>query len=228
VDDVIAELQRRLDQHATERRREWWTAYLKGEAQFRGVAMADIRAEVRRLPADRELAFALLRERHTEDKLAGILLLAEHLLDTLDAGDLPLLAAPFDEGAIADWGACDWLAVKVLAPLCRRDGEPFARPLAGWSRDGTLWRRRAPAAAFATIAAKPEPFAGFAELSLDVCAALVRDPQRFAQTGAGWLLRELSKQRPDAVRAFVDEHAERLSTEARRMALAKIEGRGRR
>ena len=224
--EIIEELQQRLDTHATEKRRDWWTAYLRGEAEFRGVAMADIRAEVQRLPADRELAFALLRERYEEDKLAGVLLLAERLLDTLSAADLPQLAEPFEDGAIGDWSVCDWFAVKVLAPLVKRDGETFARPLAAWSESGPLWKRRAPAAAFATPAAKPEPFAGFTELCLEVCAALARDEQRFAQTAIGWLLRELSKQRPGEVRAFVEARA--LSTEARRMALAKLEGRGRR
>ena len=226
MNEVIADLQRRLDAHATAERREWWTRYLKGEAEFRGVAMADIRAEVRRLPADRALAFALLHERCEEDKLAGVLLLAEHLLDTLGAGDLPALAAPFEDGAIGDWSVCDWFAVKVLAPLVERDGEAFAHPLAAWADSGPLWKRRAPAAALATLAGKPEPFDGFTELCLDVGAALARDEQRFAQTGVGWLLRELSKQRPGEVRAFVDAHT--LSAEARRMALAKLEGRGRR
>ena len=224
--EAIAALQRHLDAHATEKRRDWWTAYLKGEALFRGVAMADIRAGVRTLPPDRDLAMALLHERYEEDKLAGVLLLAEHLLDTLGADDLPMLAQPFDDGAIGDWSVCDWFAVKVLAPLTKRDGEPFARLLAAWSESGPLWKRRAPAAAFSVLAAKPEPFAGFSELCLEVCDHLARDERRFAQTGIGWLLRELSKQRPGEVRAFVDAHS--LSTEARRMALAKIEGRGRR
>ena len=225
--ETIRTLQRRLDAHATEKRRDWWTRYLKGDAVFRGVAMGDIRAEVRTLPPDRDLAIGLLHERHSEDKLAGVLLLAEHLLGDLGPDDLPLLARPLDDGAVADWNVCDWYAVKVLAPLCRRDGEQFARPLATWSRDGaTLWTRRAPAAAFATLAPKPEPFAGFTELCVDVCEALAPDGERFAQTAIGWLLRELSKQRPDVVLAFVADHD--LSTEARRMATAKIEGRGRR
>ncbi len=44
----------------------------------------------------------------------------------------------------------------------------------------------------------------------------------------GWLLRELSKAEPEAVRAFVDANGASMSREVRCMALAKIEGRGRR
>ena len=238
VAQVVGDLQRKLEGHADDQRREWWVKYMKGTASFRGVTMGEVRQEVRAVwasdvsawPADRakSLAVALLRERETEDKLAGVLLLSEHLLGSLGAADLPLLAGPLADGSIDDWGATDWYAVKVLGRLAARDGVEVAEPLARWSDDGPLWLRRAPAAAFASFAGKPAPFPELGALSLQVCAALVRDEQRFAQTAVGWLLRELSKQLPAEVTAFVEEHAASLSTEARRMALAKIEGRGRR
>ncbi len=85
---VITDLQAALEAHADPARKDWWTRYLKGTAAFRGVAMADIRAEVAAwlgrdgpATADARLdaAIALLRERLTEDKLAGVLLLAEHV-----------------------------------------------------------------------------------------------------------------------------------------------------
>lgn len=237
--EVVADLQRRLAGHADAARRDWWRTYLKGTAEFRGVAMAEIRAEVSRTwsaevagwPRDRALALALglMHERFSEDKLAGVLLLAEHLLGALGTEDLPALAGPLADGAIADWGVCDWYAVKVLAPLCARDGEPFARALVAWSDDGApLWQRRAPAAALAVLAGKPAPFPELAALALEVCGRLVTDPQRFAQTAVGWLLRELSKQEPDAVAAFVAGRDEAMSAEARRMATAKLRGGGRR
>ena len=236
--ELIGELQRRLDAHADPARREWWVRYMKGTASFRGVTMGEVRQEVRAVwasdiaawPVDeaKALALALLHERETEDKLAGVLLLAEHLLGELSADDLRMLSGPLADGSIDDWGATDWYAVKVLGRLASRDGAVVAEPLSAWSADGPLWLRRAPAAAFASFAGKPAPFPELTRLSLEVCAALARDEQRFAQTAVGWLLRELSKQEPDAVRSFVEEHAEALSTEARRMAMAKLEGRGRR
>ena len=112
-------------------------------------------------------------------------------------GRHPPRGRPLDDGAIADWNVCDWYAVKVLAPLCRRDGARFARPLAAWSASGSLWHQRAPAAAFATLAGGPTPFPEFTALCVEVCAALVVDRRRFAQTAVGWLLRELAKREPD-------------------------------
>ncbi len=236
LDWVVARIQHGLQARADERRREWWTSYLKGEAAFRGTAMADVRQVVTEVcrehvagwPAGdgKRLALVLLRERLTEDKLAGVLLLAEHLDDTIGPADLPLLREPLADGSIADWSACDWYAVKVLGPQAGRHGAPFAEPLARWAAgDGPLWERRAPAAAFASLAAKPHPFDGFAALALEVCDALSGDDQRFAQTAVGWLLRELSAQQPASVAAFVETHGEKLSREARRMATARLEGR---
>ena len=58
-------------------------------------------------------------------------------------------------------------------------------------------------------------------LLLDACAANIRFADRFAHTGPGWALRELSVAEPERVREFVDAHPE-LSREGRRMALARL------
>ena len=50
----------------------------------------------------------------------------------------------------------------------------------------------------------------------------VADRRRFAQTSVGWVLRELSKSRPDEVRAFLAEHGDAMSAEARRAASARL------
>ncbi len=95
-------------------------------------------------------------------------------------------------------------------------------------QSGSLWQRRAPAAAFASLGGAPAPFPEFTALCLDVCRAVLAERQRFAQTAVGWLLRELSKRQPEVVAAFVAEHADLLIPEARRMATARLERRRRR
>jgi 3-methyladenine DNA glycosylase AlkD len=233
ADARIPELQARLAARAEPSVREWWERYLKGTAAFRGVRMAAIREEVVRWAAEGapvpETAYALIAEPFSEDKIAGILLLREHLLARLGPADMPAFAALFDRRHLADWGTVDWFCVKVLAALVERDGVDVAGPLAAWARAPGLWRRRAAAVAFAPLAPRGAAvFPELPDLALAACAALVRDSERFAQTGAGWTLRELSKAEPERVRAFVAAHEDRLSREARRMALAKLEGRGRR
>jgi len=52
--------------------------------------------------------------------------------------------------------------------------------------------------------------------------ALVRDPERFAQTGVGWVLRELSLADRKIVAAFAEEHAGRLSAEGVKYIVEKM------
>jgi 3-methyladenine DNA glycosylase AlkD len=231
---LVAELGRRLDARADDRTRAWWGRYLKGAIEFHGVPMAGVREIVHGLWRDEGLdartreeqldaVLALFAQPYAEDKLAGILVLAELLLDTLGAEDVPFLARPFERGHVADWSTCDWYCVKVLARLVERDREA-AELIAEWRRAPGLWQRRAAAVSLVRVARRGE----LADLVLEVCAANVRHTERFSQTSVGWVLRELSHADPARVRGFVDEHRELISAEARRMATAKIEGRGRR
>ncbi len=224
-----------LDACADPGTREWWERYMKGEARFRGVKMADTRRVVRQLvneheltdaSAERflELALACLGQPDTEDKLAGVLLLAEHGLATLTIDHVDRLGTPLADGAIADWNVCDWYCVKVLGPFVAagNDTESRARAIAGWKDAETLWQRRSAAVAFVYLApTEPELFPGFTDLLLDVSGANIADPTRWSQTSVGWLLRELSARSPNQVRDFVAAHPE-MSGEARRAATAKL------
>lgn len=232
---AVVAIQSRLAAAADPAVRDWWERYLKHAIPFRGVRMAGIRAAVHDwhghedtlTPAQRrELALALVRCEPAEDKLAGVLLIQEILLPDGEVGwrrDLPAYARLFDQGHIYEWNTCDWFCVRVLGPLAARDGASCARAIGDWRRAPGLWRRRAAGVAFVNLAPQGDAnFDGFVDLVLSVCETTVRDPERFAQTGTGWVLRELSRAAPDRVARFVEEHAAELSREAQRMATAKL------
>jgi 3-methyladenine DNA glycosylase AlkD len=91
-----------------------------------------------------------------------------------------------------------------------------------WRDAASLWQRRAAVVSFVYVAARGEAnFAGFTDLLLEACAANIQATDRFAHTGPGWALRELSVAEPERVRDFVDAHPE-FSREGRRMALARL------
>ncbi|MDX1615398.1 MAG: DNA alkylation repair protein [Candidatus Promineifilaceae bacterium] len=235
---LIARLQARLDNQAETKVKAWWERYLKGQARFRGVKTAAIRSELHdwltaealaeRLSADgqKALALALIRQPDTEDKLAGMLYLQEVLIPDglVDwPRDLPRMAALFDDGFLADWNSCDWFCVRVLGPLAQREGPACARAIAAWRTADTLWQRRAAGVAFVNLAGDGEAnFPGFVEMLLDVCAATVRDPARFAQTGTGWVLRELAQAEPQRVMAFIEDNLAHFSSEGLRYATEKM------
>jgi 3-methyladenine DNA glycosylase AlkD len=77
--------------------------------------------------------------------------------------------------------------------------------------------------AFVNLAqAGDENFPGFVTLLLDICAATVRSPERFAQTGTGWVLRELSQADEARVVAFIEAQLEQFSAEGLRYATEKL------
>ena len=227
----IGELQSMLAAHADEDKRAWWFRYLKGEAQFRGVPTPDIRREAGRwwrdqggddLSPEAQLAtcLELLRCPLTEDKLAGMLLLGERLIPAgrVDcAGAEPSFAALFEDGHLADWNAVDWFCVRVLGPLITASGSGCARAIAAWVRSNILWQRRAALVGFVTLA----PSGTHAELIVDTAERLVLDPERFAQTGVAWVIRELGRSRPDLTGPFLQRHQQDMSQEARTQARGK-------
>ncbi len=236
LDAATATLERRLAGAADEATRRHSEAYLKGAARFRGVPMAGVRAAVCETWRTHRLAetstadlLALARRWFTasmaEDKLAAVLLLAEHATDRLRVEHLDALAAPFGAGHIADWNVCDWYATKALHAFLTHDPDDVegrARRLATWGGAESLWQRRAGLVAFVKLAPRAlDQFSGFTDLVLQLCRDNLVSGDRFAHTGPGWVLRELSRAEPDAVRRFVEEN-DRLSKEGRRMALARL------
>ena len=169
------------------------------------------------------ISHAAMARPDTEDKLAGVLLLAEHGLDQLRTADVSALAVPLAADHLGDWNSCDWYCVKVVGPfVAERATKTRSRAVAQWRRAPGLWQRRAAAVSFVNLAPKgDEVYPGFVDLLLSVAEANSADPTRWSQTSVGWLLRELSASEPTRVSRFVDDHPE-LSTEARKAALAKL------
>lgn len=236
--ELVPDLQSRLEKKADPRRKAWWEAYLKQAVPFRGVSMADVRSVLHEwyveegvgsqlgAPEQKTLALRLFEQEYSEDKIAGILFLQEILLP---AGaiewrmDLERFAALFGQGWIRDWNVCDWFCVKVLGPLVEQEGESCARAISEWRVSDNLWQRRASGVAFVNLAKNgDENFAGFTEMLLRICESMVRHPERFAQTGTGWVLRELSIAEPQRVQEFIGAHVCEFSAEGLRYALGKL------
>ena len=238
LDPLRANLQLRLQQRANPKTKAWWERYLKQVILFRGVKMADIRAALHAwieaegiesklsLAQQKELTLSLLRERYAEDKLAGILFFQEVLLQRNGIDwrtDLTRFAGLFREGHIIEWNTCDWFCVKVLGPLVQREGEACAHAIAQWRNAKNLWQRRASGVAFVNLANHGDANSeGFTDLLLAVCATTVQHKERFAQTGTGWVLRELSLADQARVVGFIETHRNCFSSEGLRYATAKL------
>lgn len=234
--EPLARLQAALDARATEKSRAFWSKYLKGSASFRGVPMAGVRQVVHAwwieeslgdLPvsAQTNVALRLFEAQTTEDKLAGVLALSEILLPHLSRKDLPAFARLFAQGHIADWNLCDWFCVKVLGKMVEHVVDPLdlGEAISDWRSSKPLWQRRASCVAFVNHAKHGDArIPGLSALVLRNADALVRDSARFAQTGAGWVLRELSIANCEAVVVFAEAHAHLLSREGMKYIVEKM------
>jgi 3-methyladenine DNA glycosylase AlkD len=235
LDAPTATLDFELNARRDPQAHRYWTNLMKGEAVFRGVPMAGIRASVRRVWSEHDLEswsvedLLALAQRwfagaSSEEQLAAVLLLAEHAHGRLRLEHVDELAAPLAAGHVRDWNVTDWYATKALHAFLTGGGEleARARALVGWTSTPALWHRRAGLVAFVKLAPRAtEAFDGFVPMILDACANNLAHHGRFAHTGPGWVLRELSRAVPEAVASFVEAHPE-MSAEAQRMATARL------
>jgi 3-methyladenine DNA glycosylase AlkD len=129
--------------------------------------------------------------------------------------DMPRFARLFDGGHIRDWNVCDWFCVKVLGPLVEQQGQACARAILEWREANSVWQRRASVVAFVNLAREGDRnFPGSTEMVLDNCTYLLGSRERFAQTGVGWVLRELTRSDEERVIGFVEANLDRFSREA--------------
>jgi 3-methyladenine DNA glycosylase AlkD len=125
--------------------------------------------------------------------------------EALDSRDLPWLIAIVRKSK--SWAYVDWLAPKVIGDVIARD--PRARKrLVAWAKDANFWVRRA-----ALLAEHDTLRAGGGDFALwqRMAASMLDEREFFIRKAIGWVLREVSKKRPELAYAFLRRHRERVS-----------------
>ncbi|MGO9751320.1 MAG: DNA alkylation repair protein [Solirubrobacteraceae bacterium] len=187
--------------------------YLKSDLEHLGVGVPGIRAIVKaacaaRLPLDHDQLIgavtALWREPLHEDRMAAIELLKAHQ-GTLAPGDIDLV-----ERFVRDsrtWAYVDELAARIAGGLVERFPE-LAQTLDRWAVDDDVWLRRAALLALLVPLREGrgdfDRFGHYADQMLEERAFLIRK-------AIGWVLRDVSRQRPDLVFAWLEPRAARAS-----------------
>lgn len=234
---LIHALQQKLDKVATRNSKNWWEKYLRNSIEFRGVNIVKIRDEMNQWYVDQKvgqmstrsqmnLAFSFFPEKYAEDKLAGVLFLQEHIIPKNEIGWIVLLSRIeeiFNGGYILDWNVCDWLCVRVIGPLVETNGKPCAEAVASWRNSENLWQARASVVSFVNMAKDGDQvIRGLPKIILAACTEVIRRSERFAKTGVGWVLRELSLSDREGVIKFIDVNREHFSKESLENAIKKL------
>ena len=189
-------------------------AYLKSDLEFIGVAAKPLRVVARAFLADhpeidRDSLVELVQElwqRPIFDLKAVAVALLERRPGDLLTGDLDLFEDLLRRSHT--WALVDWLCTKVAAPLVEREPEATAAVLERWSRDDDFWVRRA-----SMLAQLPALRAGGGDFGLfaSFASRLVGEKEFFIRKAIGWVLRDVSKKRPDFVFGFLLDHVHEVS-----------------
>lgn len=120
----------------------------------------------------------------------------------------------------------NWDLVDASAPYLLGDylaGRGDRRVLLRLSRSKTLWERR-----IAMVSCLALIRAGDLEDPLRIAELLLQDEHDLMHKAVGWMLREVGKQSPEALTAFLDRHAERMPRTALRYAIERMSDEERR
>lgn len=220
-------LQARLAQHGDAQKKAWSENYIKHDTRFLGVSLPQVTHELKQWYRETslasqpplqqlDLALYLLAQQYAEEKLAGVLLLQQHLCAKLKWQTLLAKFAPvWHKRLIYDWNICDQFCLRVLRQLLDRHGLPCAEQIAAQQRAPYVWQARA-----ALV-----PFVGrtrhtaYRPLIRSACNTLIKRPERFAKTAVGWILREFSKTELPLVRTFLRSNNAYLTREVVNNAL---------
>lgn len=209
----IQDIERIFREEASLERATSEKAYLKSELVFIGITVPRIRQAAK----DFKRTFPRLSQADVLETARTLWAPGVHELRSLSIAILELYVARLDEGAFPQteamlrdsvtWAHVDWLAVKVAGPIVERHPRRD-EILEGWSTDANFWMRRsAMLALLEPLRAGQgdfETFSRFAEQMLE-------EKEFFIRKAIGWILREVSRKRPELTCRFLDAHHEKAS-----------------
>ena len=205
---------KRLTAVGTPARAKQEQAYLKSDLRFYGASLPEVRgasADFARAHPDlsrtelRAIVDALYASGWHELRSAAIALLGRYE-SLLRDPDLPWLAGLVRSSNT--WAHVDWLAADIIGGVIERYPVALTR-LPGWAKDGSFWVRRTALLAQLRVLSRGE---GDFDLFARLAAGMLDEREFFIRKAIGWILREVSKRRPELAYRFLREHRDAVSS----------------
>jgi 3-methyladenine DNA glycosylase AlkD len=118
---------------------------------------------------------------------------------------------------LTNWAETDGLSCEILAPLLRKEPRLVGH-LPSWTRSPNRWRRRAAAVSLVRLVRRGEQH----DAAFDICGRLADDRDDMVAKGIGWLLKEISRTKPQMVADFLTADIARFSRTTVRYACEKL------
>jgi 3-methyladenine DNA glycosylase AlkD len=227
---LVAAVRRRLAEAGDPARAPAMQRYMRSGMPFCGVPAAEVRRICRQadvahpLPDGRSWRAAVLDlwdgATHREERYAALHLCGHRRY----AGHRTPTAIDLYRHLVvtgAWWDLVDPVAGTLVGELLRTHHDEVAPAVRGWAEDEDLWLRRT--AVLSQLGSKERTDVALLRSVLE--RNLEDSPhggEFFIRKAVGWALRQHARVAPEWVRAFVDEHADRLSALSRREALKHL------
>jgi 3-methyladenine DNA glycosylase AlkD len=210
VKDVVGSIERELRAAGSSERATGEARYLKSDLRFFGAKLADIRRSAKAVAGKGTLSHddlvplveSLWAEPVFELRMAATMLLDLHV-QSLGRSDLDML-----ERLIRDsktWALVDVLAGDVTGKINLEHS--ISRRLDRWARDDDFWLRRSSLLADLIPLKRGAAFGPFAKRA----DRMLDEKEFFIRKAIGWVLREMSKKRPDEVYEWIAPRTHRVS-----------------
>lgn len=209
---ALEHVRKRLSAVGTKERARQEKAYLKSDLVFLGATVPATTKITKQFAREHSLTrtevLRLAREAWRTDvhelRSFGVGLLELHL-PLLEKEDFPLV-----EQLIAKantWAHVDELAADIAGGMVIRF-PTLKRTLRRWARDENFWVRRA---ALLSLLQSLKQSGDDWKLFTELASLLLEEKEFFIRKAIGWVLREVSKKRPEPVFEFLKENLDRVS-----------------
>ncbi|MGB3691585.1 MAG: DNA alkylation repair protein [Spirulinaceae cyanobacterium] len=220
-EELVELLIQQLKENSDLKTKQWFDNYLKGAIEYRGIKTPQVTSLVKQWHSENKLynydpkeqltlCSDLISSSFAEDKFAGTIYLQKFLLNKID---YKFLLAEFDllfkQSYFFDWSTTDWFCHRVLDPIIIKNGINAAKTIAKWRYAENFWQRRASIVSFRHGSLNQD----YHPLIEEVVNHLVKENERFIQTGIGWVLADMSKKYPLQVEALFRQYIDNLSKE---------------
>lgn len=226
VRDLRVDVVRALHDVADPERARGQQAYMKSAMPFHGVTVPVVRKLVAEMVKSRPLpdadtweqaVLALWRQAERREERYAAVELLNHSRHRrwLEPGRMAMIEEMVVTGAW--WDYVDAIASVAVGQMLNRHPPKVAALLRGWASDADIWKRRT-----AILAQLKRGKSTDEALLFALIEPSIDEREFFLRKAIGWALRQYSRVSPDAVVAYVERHADRLSPLSKREALKAL------
>ncbi|MDD5454819.1 MAG: DNA alkylation repair protein [Candidatus Ratteibacteria bacterium] len=224
MDNIIAEIRKKLKQHANAKTKQSLQRFFKEKIKAHGVKTPDViklskeyfkKIRHKDKPSILAACEEFLKSAYMEESF-----IAYDWSDSLHEHYEPKDFKTFErwvKNHVTNWAQCDTLCNHTIGTFVEKFPE-FIKELKKWTKSDSRWVRRASAVALIL----PARNGMFLKDIFEICDSLLKDKDDMVQKGYGWLLKEASRKHQKEVFDYVMKHKDVMPRTALRYAIEKM------